>query len=109
MADPNIGQVAATVWERKFGKKPSDVIFNSRALFYLLQDGGFKEKAGGGRLFEYGVEYALIDWWGYGANSVWLLVDQDLPRVSFSVSYNGDDLEGVELVDPFEICADCES
>jgi hypothetical protein len=58
MADVNLGQVAATVWERKFGKKPSDAIFNSRALFFLLQDGGFKQKAAGGRLFEEGVEYA---------------------------------------------------
>jgi hypothetical protein len=58
MADVNLGQVAATVWERKFGKKPSDAVFNSRALFHLLGEKGFKQSAGGGRLFEYPVEYA---------------------------------------------------
>jgi hypothetical protein len=40
IADPNLGEVAATVWEQKFGKKPTDNIFNSRALFFLLESEG---------------------------------------------------------------------
>ena len=58
MADPAIGEVAASVFEKKFGKKPTDNIFTSRALFFALGKDGFKEKAGGGRLYEDSVEYA---------------------------------------------------
>ena len=58
MADPAIGEVAASVFEKKFGKKPTDNIFSSRALFFMLGKDGFKEKAGGGRLYEDSVEYA---------------------------------------------------
>lgn len=58
MADPAIGEVAASVFEKKFGKKPTDVIFNSRAAFFFLGKDGFKEKAGGGRLYEWSIEYA---------------------------------------------------
>lgn len=58
MADPNLGEVAATVWEQKFGKKPTDNIFNSRALFFLLESEGFREEADGGRLIEFGLTYA---------------------------------------------------
>ena len=58
MADPAIGEVAATVFEKKFGKKPADNIFNSRALFHALGKNGFKEKAGGGRLYEDSIMYA---------------------------------------------------
>ena len=58
MADPAIGQVAASVWEAKIGKKPTDNIFNSRALFYALGKDGFKEDVAGGRLFEFTIEYA---------------------------------------------------
>lgn len=57
-ADPNLGEVAATVWEQKFGKKPEDNIFTSNALFYFLGDEGFKEEADGGRIIEFGLEYA---------------------------------------------------
>ena len=57
MADANIGEVAATVWEQKFGTKPADNIFNSRALFYFLNEGGFKEEGAGGRLIELGIEF----------------------------------------------------
>ena len=32
MADPNLGEIAASVWDNKIGGKPSDNIFNSRAL-----------------------------------------------------------------------------
>jgi hypothetical protein len=58
MPDPNLGQVAASVFEAKVGKKPTDNIFNSRALFYLLGEQGFKEEVSGGRLFEVSIEYA---------------------------------------------------
>lgn len=58
MADPNLGQVAASVWESVIGKKPSDNIFTSRALFYFLGDKGFKEESDGGRLFEMSLMYA---------------------------------------------------
>lgn len=58
MADPAIGEVAASVFEKKFGKKPTDNVFTSRALFYALNKDGFKEKVGGGRLFEESIEYA---------------------------------------------------
>lgn len=58
MADVNLGEVAATVWEKRIGKKPTDNIFNSRAFFYSMGDNGFKESADGGRVFELGVEFA---------------------------------------------------
>ena len=58
MADPNLGEIAATVWEKRFGKKPTDNIFNSRAFFFSMGKDGFKESADGGRVFEYGVEFA---------------------------------------------------
>lgn len=58
MPDVNIGQVAATAWEAVVGKKPSDNIFTSRALFYFLGKKGFKEEVPGGRLFEMSLEYA---------------------------------------------------
>lgn len=58
MADPNLGQVTATVWNNKLNKKPSDAIFTSRALFFLLGESGFKQKASGGTNFEFTVEYA---------------------------------------------------
>lgn len=58
MADPNLGQVAASVWEKKIGKKPTDNIFNSRALIFALGEEGFKEEADGGRLIEFSLEYA---------------------------------------------------
>lgn len=57
-ADPNLGEVAATVWEQKFGKKPTDNVFTANALFYFLGEEGFKEEADGGRLIEFGLEYA---------------------------------------------------
>lgn len=58
MPDPNIGEVAATVWEKKFGDSPTDNIFQSRAFFYSMGKDGFKEEADGGRVFEFGVEFA---------------------------------------------------
>lgn len=59
MAEPNIGQVAASAWETVFGDGPTDNIFTSQALLYLLREGGYEEYAEGGRLFEYDVEYAV--------------------------------------------------
>lgn len=58
MADPNIGQPAASFWEARMGKKPTDNIFNSRAFFHSMGSKGFKEESGGGRVFEYGVMFA---------------------------------------------------
>jgi hypothetical protein len=57
MADPDVGEVVATVWEFKYGKKPTDNILNSRALFYLLSEEGFREEADGGRLIEFTLAY----------------------------------------------------
>ena len=58
MAAPNLGQVEATVFEKKFGGKPRDVIFDSRAVFFSLSQNGFREVADGGRVFEFGLEFA---------------------------------------------------
>lgn len=58
MADPNLGEVAATVWDNKLGGKPSDNIFKSRALFFLLGEKGFKESADGGKTVEFSINYA---------------------------------------------------
>lgn len=58
MPDPNLGQIAASVWEAKIGSKPTDNIFTSRALFYALGKTGFKESADGGRLIEFSIQYA---------------------------------------------------
>lgn len=57
--DPNIGQVAATAWEYVHGDGPTDNIFTSQALLYLLREGGYQEYADGGRLFEFTVEYKV--------------------------------------------------
>jgi hypothetical protein len=70
MADPNLGQVTATVWENVIGKKPNDNVFNSRAFFFSLAGGGDpglkkgvgfegRDAAAGGRTFDYTLEYAL--------------------------------------------------
>jgi hypothetical protein len=58
LADPNIGQITATVFERVVARKPEDNVFLSQALLYLLKNGnGFKSEPGGS-LIEEGVEYA---------------------------------------------------
>ena len=59
MADANLGEVAASVWEQKIGKKPADNIFTSYALFHFLGEKGFKEEADGGRLIEFSLEYVV--------------------------------------------------
>ncbi len=58
MAYPNQDQIIATAWEKVIGKKPTNNIFNSRALFYALGEKGFKEGTDGGRLIEMPLEYA---------------------------------------------------
>lgn len=58
MADPNIGQISASVWEAKIGTTPTDNIFTSRALFYALGKKGFKEQSDGGRLIELTIAFA---------------------------------------------------
>ena len=57
MPDPQLGQVAASVWEQKLGDKPTDNFFNSRAFFFSLGKKGMREEADGGRLIEYSLEY----------------------------------------------------
>ena len=49
MADANLGETAASVWEHKVGTKPNDNIFDSYALFHFLGDKGFREEADGGQ------------------------------------------------------------
>lgn len=69
MADPGIGQLAAMSWEKKFGDHPTDNIFTSRAFFFSMGKDGFKQKADGGRLFEYGVMFAEnSNFHSYGKN-----------------------------------------
>lgn len=58
MADPNLGQIVASVLEKVVGDKPEDNVFTSQALLNLLKSGkGFKS-AGGGRVIEETLEYA---------------------------------------------------
>lgn len=58
MPTVNLGQVAATVFEKITGKKPTDNIFTSQALLFLLKNGGGFEEEDGGRLIEETLEYA---------------------------------------------------
>lgn len=69
MADPNLGQITATVWENVIGNTPNDNIYNSRAFFYSLAGGGQaglkkgegfegRDAANGGRVFDFTLEYA---------------------------------------------------
>lgn len=69
MADANLGQVTATVWEQVIGRDPNDNVWNSRAFFYSLAgggDSGLKKGAGfegrdasaGGRVFDFPLEIA---------------------------------------------------
>lgn len=58
MADVNVGQDVATVYEKHYGTKPTDNIFNSFALWKALGARGFKEQADGGRLIEETIMYA---------------------------------------------------
>jgi hypothetical protein len=67
MPTVDIGQVAASAWEALITDKPTDNIFTSQGLIYLLNESGFKESVSGGRLFEATVEYATnTTFRGYG-------------------------------------------
>lgn len=57
--DPNLGQVASVAWEFVHGDGPTDNVFTSQALLYLLRDGGYEERVEGGRLFEMTVEFRV--------------------------------------------------
>jgi hypothetical protein len=57
MADPNLGQRVATVYEKVFPKKPTDNVIKSLATFRGLGPNGFKQSASGGRVFECPIEY----------------------------------------------------
>jgi hypothetical protein len=57
MPDPNLGQLAASVYEAKFGTKPADNIFTSQWLINRLSKTA-KEESDGGRLIEETLEYA---------------------------------------------------
>lgn len=59
MSVPNQGQTIAAFWEAVIGTKPTNNIFNSMALFYMLKNGGFQEVVSGGNLFEFSLEYAI--------------------------------------------------
>jgi hypothetical protein len=58
MPDPNIGQLAATVFERVVTSKPIEQWAGSFALFKALGEKGFKSQEPGGRLIEADLEYA---------------------------------------------------
>ena len=58
MADPNLGQVVATVYEQTYKNEPDDNIFLSRATLFALGEKGFKKQLNGGRLIECDLEYA---------------------------------------------------
>jgi hypothetical protein len=58
MADPNVGQIVAAVWEAVITDGPTDNVFTIQALLYLFGESGFKESVSGGRQFEATVEYA---------------------------------------------------
>ena len=58
MPDPNLGQLAASVWANVIGTKPSDQIRGSLALLYLLGEKGFKEDCSGGATADFIIEYA---------------------------------------------------
>lgn len=58
MPTPSLGQVTATVFEKKVGTKPTDNVFLSQALLYLLKEGNGFRSLDGGRLIEETLEYA---------------------------------------------------
>ena len=58
MPTVQLGQVAATVFEKKVGKKPTDNVFLSQALLHLLKEGNGFRSLDGGRLIEETIEYA---------------------------------------------------
>jgi hypothetical protein len=58
LADPNIGQVTASVFERVVARKPEDNVFLSQALLYFIKNGGGFSQQPGGALIEETLEYA---------------------------------------------------
>ena len=58
MAVPNIGQVAATVFERSTSRNPADNVFTSQQLLKFIQGGNGFKKEPGGRLCEEPLMYA---------------------------------------------------
>lgn len=105
--EPNIGQIVATAWEAVMTDKPTDNIFTIQALLNLLGEEGSKEEAGGGRLFEYDVEYAInTTFRGYAEDE-----DLDTTRINvfdaarydqkiFAGTVNFSDLELARSQDP---------
>lgn len=58
MANPNLGQLAATVFERTTAREPQDNVFTSQRLLNVIKSGkGFKKESGG-QLIEEPLEYA---------------------------------------------------
>lgn len=58
MADPDLGQVASTLWDAVVSDGPIDQVFTSQALLELFTDQGFKESVSGGKTFEFTLEFA---------------------------------------------------
>jgi hypothetical protein len=53
LADPNLGEVAATVFENVVARDPADNVFTSQALLNILkQNGGFVKEDGGSQFEE---------------------------------------------------------
>jgi hypothetical protein len=58
MANPNLGQTTATVFERVTSRNPADNVFTSQQLLKFIQGGGGFKKEPGGRLVEEPLMYA---------------------------------------------------
>ena len=58
MADPQLGQLVASVLEKVVGDKPTDNVFTSQALLNLLKSGSGFRSLSGGRVIEETLEYA---------------------------------------------------
>ncbi len=53
MADPNVGEVTATVFERVVARDPADNVFNSQLLLNILKENdGFSQEPGGALIEE---------------------------------------------------------
>lgn len=58
MADPQLGQLIATVTEKVIGESPQDNIFTSQWLLNAMKENGGFKQLDGGRLIELGLIYA---------------------------------------------------
>jgi len=58
MAVPNLGQIAATTFERVTSRNPADNVFTSQQLLKFIQGGNGFKKEPGGRLFEEPLMYS---------------------------------------------------